>query len=136
MASDKVTPKEANWIHNTTQPKSQLAGSTQLHTQYLDSTQLDIAASKPSINGQGSLSLKDYIRHADTVLTEGIQRYEASFVSDFVSGLNDGYRQRLLHERLQESGWTWSKAQEGMQKLAKEGERSRKRRRMLSPDFV
>lgn len=136
MTGDEGAPEEANWVLDRTRPDSQLAGSTQLHTQYPDATQPDIAASNPDIDVQGSLSLQDYIRHADSVITESIQRCEGSLVSEFISGLNDGYRQWLLRERLQQNGWTWLTAKEEMQKLLKEGERLRKRRRILSPDFV
>lgn len=138
MTGDKDAPKEANWVLNTTRPDSQLAGSTQLHTQYPDATQPDIAAPESSKLVQGSLSIGDYVRHAGMVIREGVERHEAQLVSDFVNGLNDRYRGQLLFDRLVKSGsgWTWINAREEMQKLLTEGERMRKRRRILSPDFV
>jgi len=113
----------------------QVAEATQLHTQYLDPTHLNTTTPTPSMTIQGSSSLKEYVRHGDIVINEGLHRYEAQAVYSFVSGLNDKYRQHLLRKCLDKEGWTWLKAQEEIHRLVKEAERLRKKRRLLPADM-
>jgi len=128
------TEKQTQFVE-TAGVNSHFINTTQLHTQYLDSTQLKMTTPKSNMTTQGSLSLEDYICHGDVVIAESIYRYEAQAVYNFVSGLNDKYRQHLLKERLDKEGWTWMKAKEEIHGLVKEGIRLRKRRRILPADF-
>lgn len=129
------TEKEAQFL-DARQLSSQFVNGTQLHTQYLDSTQLNMTVPITSMTTQGSSSLEEYMRHGDSAIAEGLYRYEAQAVYNFVSGMNDKYRQHLLRDSLDREGWTWPNAKKEIHRLVKEAERLRKRRRILPADSV
>ena len=73
---------------------------------------------------QGNSTLKDYLAYGEGMM----QIYEAQAVKDFVNGMNEYARRKVVWDKLEKVGWTWANAKHEIQKMMDGTKRKSKRR--------
>ncbi|KAL6715865.1 hypothetical protein ACLMJK_006826 [Lecanora helva] len=141
-SSQATTANESMEIDNEIESRlldppanSDLPGTTQLYTQYLEDSPADINHSDTHMEEQDSRSMDEYIKYGDRVITEGKATYEMQAVKRFLSGMKDKYAQEKLTEKLDNVGWTWEQAKQEINHMVERG-RERRRRRRTMPAFA
>lgn len=76
---------------------------------------------------QGNSTLKEYLSYGDGMM----QVYEVQAVKDFVNGMNEFARRKVVWDELEKVGWTWANAKPEIQKMV-DGTKRRSKRRALS----
>ena len=76
---------------------------------------------------QGNSTLKEYLTYGEGMM----QIYEAQAVKDFVNGMNEYARRKIVWDKLEKVGWTWANAKHEVQKMM-EGTKRRPKRRAMS----
>ena len=76
---------------------------------------------------QSSSTLKEYLAYGEGMM----QIYEAQAVKDFVNGMNEYARRKVVWDKLEKVGWTWVNAKHEIQKMM-EGTKKRSKRRAMS----
>ena len=76
---------------------------------------------------QGNSTLKEYLTYGEGMM----QVYEAQGVKDFVNGMNEYARRKVVWDKLEKVGWTWANAKHEIQKMM-EGTKRRSKRRAMS----
>ncbi len=72
---------------------------------------------------QGNLTLKEYLAYGEGMM----QVYEAQAVKDFVNGMNEFARRKVVWDKLEKVGWTWANAKPEIQKMVDGTKRRSKR---------
>ena len=75
---------------------------------------------------QGNSTLKEYLAYGEDMM----QVYEVQAVKDFVNGMNEFARRKVVWDKLEKVGWTWANAKHEIQKMMHGTKRRSKRRAM------
>ena len=75
---------------------------------------------------QGNSTLKEYLAYGEDMM----QIYEVQAVKDFVNGMNEFARRKVVWDRLERVGWTWANAKHEILKMMHGTKRRSKRRSM------
>ena len=78
---------------------------------------------------QGNSTLKEYLAYGDGMM----HVYEAQAVKDFVNGMNEFARRKVIWDKLERVGWTWANAKPEIQKMVGGTKRRSKRRALSAP---